>query len=280
MENARKEEINLTSVGNLANSLNQKENSEKFLEKISSHSNIYLKVSGTLKAPTETKGSIISVFNQKIERYLSKENLENMLSKSDFDISTISNQKTALFIVSGINSYCRNLIPLLADQIIESVSVYGNKEKRLNILLDEFDSLIPIKDFAKKLSYCRSINIRMTVTIQSFVHLSNMYSKEETEILKMSFGNILYLLSEDIYTLEEISRYCGNQMLEDKIVPLVTIEELKTLPVFEGIVIMTRMMPFKTKLLPDYKIDYGYIEEKETIPPRETNKICIYDFEK
>ena len=85
-----------------------------------------------------------------------------------------------------------------------------------------------------------------------------MYSKEDTEILKMCFGNIIYLLANDIYTLEEISNYCGNQLIDGEIKPLITPEELKTMEVFNAIVIMPRMMPFKTKLLPDYQIDWGY----------------------
>ena len=40
----------------------------------------------------------------------------------------------------------------------------------------------------------------------------NMYGKENAEILKMYFGNIVYLLSNDVYTLEEISNLCGNTL--------------------------------------------------------------------
>ncbi len=276
-KNAKKEEINLSSVMKLANSLLETKNCEKFLNKIDKDSIIFMKLAGTLQAPPETRGSILSVFNQKMERYLSKENLANMLSSSDFDISTVSNEKTAIFIVSNINSFCRNLIPLFANQVMDAVSLYGNKEKRLNLLLDEFDSLIPIKDFALKLGYCRSINIRVTVAIQSFVHLANMYSKEDVEILKMCFGNTIYLLSNDIYTLEEISKNCGTYLVDNKEEPLISVAELKTLSIFSAIILMPRMMPFKTKLLPDYEIDWGYETKKATIPARKTNTIKIYE---
>ena len=37
--------------------------------------------------------------------------------------------------------------------------------------------------------------------------LLNVYGKENTEMIKMCFGKIIYLLSNDIYTLEEISKY-------------------------------------------------------------------------
>lgn len=279
-EHANEKEINLSSVSSLANRLNDKAEAEKFIAKIPSDGTIFMKMAGILQAPPETRGSILSVFNQKIERFLSKENLKNMLAYSDFDITKISNSKTVVFIISGLNDHSRNLIPLFVDQVIDVVSLYGNQIKRFNMLLDEFDSIVPIRDFAMKLNYCRSLNIRVTINIQSFTHLSNMYSKEDVEILKMCFGNVVYLLSDDPSTIEEISRTCGNKVVDGNEVPLISTSELKTLSYFEAIVLMTRMLPFKTKLLPDYQIDWGYESRDAKIPTRATNKIELFQLEK
>ena len=54
-------------------------------------------------------------------------------------------------------------------------------------------------------------------------------------------------------------------------------KELKIFNNFEAIVLIPRMMPFKTKLLPDYQIDYGYESIKMDIPSRNTNKIRVFD---
>lgn len=276
-DNAKENEINLISVLSIANYLNDTNKATDFIQKLNSESVIYMKVAGILQAPPETRGSILSVFNQKIERFLSKENLQNMLSDSDFDITKISNEKTVVFIVSGINDHSRSLIPLFIDQVIDVTSTYGNQIKRLNLLLDEFDSLVPIKDFAIKLNYCRSINVRVTVNIQSFAHLANMYSKEDVEILKMCFGNVVYLLSDDLATLEEISKTCG---MKNQDTPLISVSELKTMSYFEAIVLMTRMLPFKTKLLPDYQASWGYEMVEQKMPERKENKIEIFSMEK
>ena len=279
-ENAKEEEISLSSVGYLANELNQKGESEKFLEKIEKNSVTAIKLNGTLKAPSETRGSILSVFNQKIEKYLSRKNLENMLSNTNYDFTKVMEEKTAIFLISGIASHSSNLVPLFVEQIIDTISIYGSKERRFNMIIDSFDNLIPIKDFSKKLSYSRSLNIRITVTIESYIQLLNMYSKEEVEILKMCFGNIIYLLSQDIYTMEEISKNCGTHMVNDKEEPLITISELKTMNSFEAVVLTTRMLPFKTTLLPDYKIDWGYVLEEEQLEPRVINTINVFELHK
>ena len=82
--NVKKEEINLTSVGLLVNQLQDKNESDKFLKMISKNSNINLKLIGVLKTPTETKGSILSVFNQKLEKYLEVTHQEIFLIKNDY----------------------------------------------------------------------------------------------------------------------------------------------------------------------------------------------------
>ncbi len=272
-ENADVSEIHLESVIEFSNYLNKKGNSEKILDKIDNTGLIYLNLIGTLAAPPETRGSIVSVFNQKMKKYVSRENLSNMLSSSDFELKDISNEPTALFIVSGVSNYCDNLIPLLINQIIDYVSIDGKQERFLNILLDEFDGMVPIKDFAKIIENCRSMKTRITVTIRSYIHLCNMYSKEDAIILKMCFGNLIYLLCDDIYTLDEISKYCGIKEDGEK---LITIEELKTINCFDGIVLMPRTMPFKTTFLPDYKIEYSFSNKTCNMPKRNINSLKIY----
>ena len=273
-ENAKADEANLSSIFQLSNNLNRDGNAAKFLDKIDENSLIYMNLVGTLKAPTETRGSILSVFTQKIKKYISREDLTNMLGYSDFDMKKIGIEPTALFVVSGVSNYCDSLIPLLINQIIDAVDIYGSKDRNINILLDEFDSMVPIRDFSRMIEYCRSIKIRFVITIRSYIHLCNMYSKQDADILKMCFGNLIYLLSDDIYTLEEISKYCGTKENGE---PLISIEDLKTIDTFEGLVLMPRTMPYKTKFLPDFKIDYGFEDISSELPLRENSKVQIYN---
>lgn len=274
-ENAKEEEINLVSVSALANKFSNKENIYKFMSKIEKNTAIYLNVSGTLNSPDETRGSILSVFNQKIKKYIYKESLTNMLLKTDFNFKNIGVEKTALFIIGGLSSYADGLIPLIINQIYNAVDLYGNKEKNVNIILDEFDSLLPMKNFYKLITSSRSIYIKFTVIIKSFMDLVNLYGKEDTEFLKQCFQTIIYLISTDISTLEEISALCGkaseNSMLID-------VEDLKRLNVFEAIVLVLREMPIKTKLLPDYEIPWDYEKVDTVIPKRQINNLEVFDF--
>lgn len=276
-ENAPSEEINLNSIYNLSNELSDESTQKNFLQHLDKTSTIYYNLSGTLNAPLETKGGIISTFNQKIKKYISLKNLSNMLSYSSFDIKEISNKKTALFIVSGLTTHGNSLIPLLVNQIITSVDEYGNKEKRLNMILDEFDTMLPIKNFAKVIHYSRSLRIKFSVVIKSYIDLTNIYGKENIEIIKSCFPTLIYLLSNDIYTLEEISKMCGNQDMGNKVKPLITVEELKVMKAFEAIVLIPRMMPYRTNLLPDYKMNWNLESKKEKIEKRPNKEIKIFN---
>lgn len=277
-ENAKKEQINLRSVFSLATSLQSEENAKNFLAEIGKNNPIYYNVSGTLETAYETRAGIISTFTQRSKVYNSRETLSNMLLKSSFDITNISNEKTIVYIISGLASYSNSLIPLFVNQVFESKNLYGNNKKILNIILDDFYNMLPIKDAANLFNFSRSLYIRYTVVIRSFNDLLNVYGKENTEMIKMCFGKIIYLLSNDIYTLEEVSRLCGNQEKDGNILPLITVEELKYLDKFEAIFLMPRIMPFRTKLIPDYQIRWPFKETTAELELRKENNLDIFNY--
>ena len=275
-ENAKSEEININSIYNLANKLEEEAEREAFLNRLNKNSTIYFNVKGTLTSPRETRGGIIATFNQKIKKYISSTNLSNMLSYSDFDLRNINKEKTAIFVISGLTTYSNSLVPLLVNQCIEAIDIYGEK-KKTNIILDEFESMLPILNFSKIINYARSISVNITVVIKSYLDLINTYGKENTEIIKSCFSNIIYLLSSDIYTLEEISKMCGNTEVNGKVKPLITEEELKTLKAFEAIILIPRTMPYKTTLIPDYKIEWNLVKKDLPIPKREIKTVNLYE---
>lgn len=245
-------EINLNTIRKI--DIMIQEDELGFKNKIDKNSNIYLNLSGILNAPSDTRGSIISVFSQKIKKIISKENLINMLSKSDFDITTIGKEKTIIYIISGNSTNSEKLLPLLISQVYFAKDEYLKKEGVINITVDDFYELCPMIDFAKMLNYSRGIGIIFTIMVRGFNDLKNQYGEEETELIKMCFNNIVYLLSQDIKTLEEISNMCGKANIDGGVKPLISVEELKTLKRFEAIVLMVRLMPFRTKLLPYYQM--------------------------
>ena len=276
-ENAKEKEINLSSVYSLSLSLNE---NQKLIEEINSLdklNSIYIYLTNIISAPKETKGGIVATFTQNLTQYIAKENLSNMLSSNDIDLTSITKNKTAIYIINKTEQLANNLASLLINQLIEATIIYGKKERRLNILLDEFNNLAPICNLSNLINYTRSLNMRFTILLNSYIELKNKYGKEESELIKYSCSNIIYLLAKDDYTLEEISKLCGNQNSKSA---LITKEELKTLKLFEAIILKTRVMPIKTKLKPDYLINWNIdFSENKDYPQTILKEKNVYTYE-
>jgi type IV secretion system protein VirD4 len=248
-----KDNVTLSDISELVNDF---EKIEEYFKSVSRSTKVSMYLQGTVLAPKETKGSIISVFSQSIRLFTTRESLSKLMENTSFELETIQKDKTALFIIPDAKSYARRLVPIIIDECYNAVTTSSDNKRRLNILIDEFESIIRMNDFINMLSLARSYNIRFNIYIKSFLELENTYGKETYELLKITFSNIIYLLANDINTLEEISRMCGNKKEKDNIVPLVTPEELKLLDKFEAIILMPRINPIRTKLVPDYEINW------------------------
>lgn len=273
-DNAKEEEVNISSLLSLVSEFDKLSEEVKKYDKTSP---TYINLSNIILAPNETKGSILSVFTQNMRLFASRETLLKMLSSTNFDITNIQKEKTALFIISNNKLTSRRLISLIIEECYYAAITTNDKTRRLNIVIDDFENLIPIKDFNNMLTLARSFNINFSIFIRSILELRNIYGKEGTEILKIVFGNIVYLLANDTETLEDISKLCGNQQTDKGIEPLITIEDLKLLNSFEAVILIPRIYPIKTKLLPDYQIDWKFSDEKVALKEIENKKIKTFN---
>lgn len=282
-ENAKEEEINLQSVYNLSIEGEEKKDNLRYfdtiLAKLPKTSPIYISLSGTVNSPIETRSGIISTFTNKMKTYLARENLINMLSNNDIDLKNFSNTKTAIYIINNNTKPISNLVSLLIDQIIASIDVFGTKEKRTIMILDEFDTLLPIRNFTSVVDRSRGLNIKITAIISNFIKLKNTYGKEQSEIVKYCFPNIIYLMTKDIHTCKEISTLCGEQYNKESktTLPLISEEELRVLLQNEAVILKVRMMPIRTTLVPDYQINWSISSQTDNkFPQRQSKDVKIF----
>ena len=246
-----------------------------------------INASSTISAPNETKGSILSVFRQKIKLFASRENLSEMLSHSDIDLAGIGKRKTALFIViQDEKTTYHPLVTILLKQCYETLidvaqANGGALPVRTNFLLDEFANMPKLKDMTTMITAARSRHMRFTMIIQNYAQLNQVYGKEEAETIRGNCGNIIYLISAELAALEEISKMCGEvkSKKDDKTAstPLVTVSDLQRMKQFETIILRMRKQPFKTKMTPDFKINWGKTYPKAVFIERE--KIPVHTFD-
>ncbi len=246
----------------------------------------YINASGTVYAPEETKGGILSTFKQKIKIFSSRENLSEMLSYSDFDMKDIGRKKTAVFMI--IQDEKKTLHPLATifikqcyETLIDVAQESGGKlPYRTNFILDEFANMPPLKDVTTMVTAARSRLIRFNFIIQNYAQLTQVYGKDNAETIKGNC-NIMYLISNELAALEEISKMCGEVKSKEKdktaSTPLVTVSDLQRLSQFEIITMRLRMMPFKTKLVPNFKMDWGKTYGKAVFPTRERRSVELFE---
>lgn len=250
----------------------------------------YINAAGTIDAPNDTKGSIISVFRQKINIFAMAENLSEMLSKSDFDMMDIGREKTAVFlIIQDEKKTYHALTTIFVKQCYESLidvaqESGGKLPVRTNFILDEFANMPELKDVTTMITAARSRQIRFNLIIQNFAQLNQVYGKENAETIKGNCTNMIYLLSSELNALEEISKLCGDVKVKgkgkdkpDETRPLITVSDLQKLKFKDAIIKKQRQDPFKTTLKGVNEYDWNIPTYNKAGYP-ERNKFAIDTF--
>ena len=295
-KDAKEEEVNLNSINAMSTvgeeryAMGSNYIKEYFTMK-GETSNEYIFASSVINAPTDTKGGQLATFRQKIRKFSTGEALSEMLSYSDFDMRTIGDGKTAIFMIihdekKTYHSLMTIFIKQCYETLIDAAQENGGKlPVRTNFILDEFANMPPLKDVDAMVSAARSRDIRFTFIIQNFAQLNDVYGDNVAEIIKGNCGNIVYLISTEMKALEEISKMCGEvKVTDDKdknaTRPLITVTDLQKMKLFEAIIKRLRTDPFRTKLEPDFKMEWGIERREEPYPSRIKQEVEIFDLKK
>ena len=290
-EDAKEDEVNINSVSLMTTVGEEKFGGSTYVKEYFSmkdqNSAAAINASSTIMAPTDTKGSILSVFKQKVKLFASRERLSEMLSYSDIDLESIGEKPTAVFVViQDEKKTYHSLVTILLKQIYETLISTAQKHGgklpvRTNFLLDEFANMPPLKDVTTMITAARSRQIRFTMIIQNFAQLDSVYGKEDAETLRGNCGNLIYLVTTELKALEEISKMCGEvkSKKDDKTAstPLVTVSDLQRMKENDVIVLRLRTQPFKTKFIPDYKLNWGKDYPKAGYPTRDSREVKTFD---
>ena len=297
-EDAKEEEININSISLMTTVGEEKfRGSSTYIKEYFNSKDpsgaAYINASSTILSPSDTKGSILAVFKEKIKLFATRVNLSEMLSYSNFDIQDIGLKKTALFIViqdekKTYHSLATILVKQIYETLIDVAYTHGGKlPVRTNFLLDEFANMPPLKDVTTMITAARSRAMRFTLIIQNFAQLNEVYGEQNAETIKGNCGNLVYLISTELKALEEISKMCGEikSKKDDKTAstPLITVSDLQKLKLFEVIIRRVRLAPFKTKLTPNYKMNWGRKYPQANIndvPSRELRTVKTFDVRK
>ena len=179
LEDAKENEVNLSSVCNIYNTGEEKFAAETYSKYYFSlkdkMSSSYISASGTAFAPTETRKSIISVAKQQLKVYVSREGLTNILTTTSFNFEKLACEKIAIFVITKDDSKTINGIATMFLHQLHELILQNKEKKKWNFILDNFDTLNNVNNLVDILSSAISNNINFYIATRSMDKLKENY---------------------------------------------------------------------------------------------------------
>ncbi len=202
-EDAEADEINLNSINNMFNSVGKNFSyttyDKEYFNLKGEDSKPYIFASSTVLAPTETKGGILSTGRQKLRLYISREKISQVLSKTTFDIKDIVKKPTAIILIGRdeVSSFVNDIISMFISQLY-SILVSLKSDSRVNIILDNFDSIDNFDSLTDILGSCISRNVKTFIATRSLNDLALKYSNSVNylcDLVKINNENISMIIN-------------------------------------------------------------------------------------
>ncbi len=221
----------------------------------------------------KTKQSIAISLVSKLSHFDSP-NMQRLTTTNNISFEELGKKKMALYVISPDSHSTYNyILTIFYGQLLQRLYAQadrngGSLDEQVYLLLDEFANIGKIPDFNQKLSTSRSRGISMSIIVQSIDQLIDLY-KDLYENILANCDTHIFLGSQSIKTCEYISKSLGQQTIkyESKSFSktkekskkevsyseqtqgreLMTVDEVKRLPMDELILIIRGLKPIKAK---------------------------------
>ncbi|TDE08054.1 type IV secretory system conjugative DNA transfer family protein [Dyadobacter psychrotolerans] len=117
-------------------------------------------------------GTILEAIN-----ILGDDALRNSLSTSDFDLRTIAQKPTAIFICIKHDElrYYAPWVRMFTDFLLKTLTTYYNPNRKVLVLLDEFAQLGYVNEFKNSPAVLRGYNVTLWPIVQELGQLQSIY---------------------------------------------------------------------------------------------------------
>ena len=228
----------------------------------------------------KTKQSIAISLVSKLSHFDSP-NMQRLTTSNDIDFEELGEKKTAIYVISPDSHSTYNyILTIFYGQLLQRLYALADRcggalHQPVYLLLDEFANIGKIPDFNQKLSTSRSRLISMSIIVQSLDQLVDLY-KDLHENIIANCDTQLFLGSQSIKTCEYFSKSLGQTTItfqsksknrDEKDTKtqgysyseqrqgreLMTIDELKRLPMDDEIILIRGLKPIYAKKAWYYK---------------------------
>ena len=222
----------------------------------------------------KTKQSIAISLVSKLSHFDSP-NMQRLTTSNDIDFEELGEKKMAIYVISPDSHSTYNyILTIFYGQLLQRLYALADRcggalHQPVYLLLDEFANIGKIPDFNQKLSTSRSRLISMSIIVQSLDQLVDLY-KDLHENIIANCDTQLFLGSQSVKTCEYFSKSLGQTTLtfqsksknrDEKDYKtqgysyseqrqgreLMTIDELKRLPMDDEIILIRGLKPIYAK---------------------------------
>lgn len=173
---------------------------------------------------SKTSSCVYSTLNNIIEDLFSDDIFAVSKIKKQLSLDIITNKKSAIFIVTSpadksVNKY----VDIFYSTIFSRLFEYCKKKplnRSLHLIYDDFACTSKVNDFEQYVSIFRSLNISMTLVLQSITQLSSMYGPDNASIILDNCDRTIFLGNSDVQTCRIISQKCNRPLSDIVNLPL------------------------------------------------------------
>ena len=249
-----------------------------------------------LNTSEQAMSSVMSTALSRLNAFLDSELEQILCFDTAIDAETFCNEKSAVFVVLPEEDTSKHfMVSLIVQQMYREILAVadendGRLKNRVMMYLDEFGTIPQIEGAEMMFSASRSRRLSIVAIIQSFAQLQKNYGKEGCEIITDNtqltvFGGFApnsesaLVLSKALgsRTVQTGSVNRGKndpsqslQMIER---PLMTPDELKSLPKGTFVVMKTGFYPMQVKLKLFFKWGIVFPKEFYTVPDKGNRKV-------
>ena len=174
--------INIANILELSNEF-EKGLLDEYYNALDNKSLEYKLISAIINLPTDTKLSVLSVFNQKMKIISMRPNLSEKLSNDDINLDKINleNKEQSIIIVGYPNL---NIIAnIFINQLCKVLEKNKSKQK-VNIILDSLDRISKIEELESLLENDNNINLNLIAITKNKENLINKYGEYTISLFK------------------------------------------------------------------------------------------------
>ncbi len=255
-----------------------------------------------LNSSEQAMASVMSTALSRLNAFLDSELEQILCFDTSIDVEEFCNSKSAIYLVLPEEDATKHfLISLIFQQLYREMLTVadekgGQLDKRVMFYADEIGTLPKIDGLEMIFSASRSRKISIVAIIQSLAQFEKTYGREGCEIIVDNCQCTLFgSFAPNSKTAEEMSRNLGKQTILSGSVtksarpeggskslqmierPLMTVDELKSMPKGHFVVMKTGCHPMRTRLKLFLQWGIRFDKKPYEIPEQSARKVHYAD---